>query len=100
MWPIEHYLARLKSYVRSRSKPEGSIADGYLAEECLTFCSRFLSGHSVPKFRSYPENPEYQIGTRRNNNEKPFHLTESQWMECHRYNIFNFGNKDVENLIE
>ncbi|KAK9073871.1 hypothetical protein SSX86_006465 [Deinandra increscens subsp. villosa] len=43
MYPIERYLATLKSYVRNRSKPEGSIAEGYLAEECLSFCSWYLS---------------------------------------------------------
>ncbi|KAG5539964.1 hypothetical protein RHGRI_020261 [Rhododendron griersonianum] len=36
------YLATLKSYVRNKNRPEGSIAEGYLAEECLTFCSRYL----------------------------------------------------------
>lgn len=38
------YLVRLKSYVRNRAQPEGSIAEGYIAEECLTFCSRYLEG--------------------------------------------------------
>ncbi|KAF7139861.1 hypothetical protein RHSIM_Rhsim06G0085100 [Rhododendron simsii] len=42
MYPIERYLATLKSYVRNKNRPEGSIAEGYLAEECLTFCSRYL----------------------------------------------------------
>ncbi|WOG86100.1 hypothetical protein DCAR_0205298 [Daucus carota subsp. sativus] len=42
MFGIERYLAKLKSYVRNRSKPEGSIAEGYLAKECVTFCNRFL----------------------------------------------------------
>ncbi|XP_058092469.1 uncharacterized protein LOC131238899 [Magnolia sinica] len=28
MYPIERYLQRLKSYVRNRSRPEGSIAEG------------------------------------------------------------------------
>lgn len=37
-------MVRLKSYVRNRAKPEGSIAEGYIAEECLTFCSRYLEG--------------------------------------------------------
>jgi len=37
-------LRKLKSYVRNKSRPEGSIAEGYLAEECLTFCSRYLHG--------------------------------------------------------
>ncbi|GMY11606.1 hypothetical protein FCV25MIE_33814 [Fagus crenata] len=36
------YLARLKSHVRNKAHIEGSIAEGYLAEECLTFCSRYL----------------------------------------------------------
>ncbi|XP_052177584.1 uncharacterized protein LOC127791645 [Diospyros lotus] len=34
------FLLTLKKYVRTRSHPEGSIAEGYLAEECLTFCAR------------------------------------------------------------
>ncbi|KAK1373570.1 hypothetical protein POM88_029763 [Heracleum sosnowskyi] len=54
MWPIERYLCKLKSYVRNNSKPEGSIAEGYLAEECLTFCSRFLNSDAVPKFERCP----------------------------------------------
>lgn len=43
MYPIERYLATLKSYVRNKSKPEGSIAEGYLVEECMSFCSLYLS---------------------------------------------------------
>ncbi|XP_071739827.1 uncharacterized protein [Rutidosis leptorrhynchoides] len=42
MYPIEKYLGTLKSYVRNKSKPEGSIAEGYLAKECLSFCSLYL----------------------------------------------------------
>ncbi|KAJ0569814.1 hypothetical protein HanHA300_Chr05g0170861 [Helianthus annuus] len=43
MYPIERYLSTLKSYLKNRSKPEGSIAEGYLAEECLSFCSLYIS---------------------------------------------------------
>ena len=35
---------RLKDYVRNRAYPEGSIAEGYITDECLTFCSRYLQG--------------------------------------------------------
>lgn len=28
--------------MRNRARPEGSIAAGYLVEECLTFCSGYL----------------------------------------------------------
>ncbi|PKU60182.1 hypothetical protein MA16_Dca020979 [Dendrobium catenatum] len=45
MYPIERFLGKLKSYVRNRSRPEGSIAEGYIVEECLTFCSLYFSEH-------------------------------------------------------
>nr|KYP59337.1 hypothetical protein KK1_014770 [Cajanus cajan] len=37
------FLLTLKSFVHNRAHPEGSIAKGYLAHECLLFCSRYLS---------------------------------------------------------
>ncbi|XP_071688432.1 uncharacterized protein [Rutidosis leptorrhynchoides] len=43
MYPIERYLGTLKSYVRNKSKPEGSIVEGYLAEEYLSFCPLYLA---------------------------------------------------------
>ncbi|KAL5574336.1 hypothetical protein UlMin_023933 [Ulmus minor] len=43
MYPFERYLKRLKDYVRNAAKPEGSIAEGYVVDEALTFCSRQLS---------------------------------------------------------
>ncbi|WVZ58411.1 hypothetical protein U9M48_008687 [Paspalum notatum var. saurae] len=42
MYPIERYLRTLKGYVCNKSHPEGSIAEGYISKECMTFCSRFL----------------------------------------------------------
>jgi len=42
VYPIERYLRTLKGYVRNKAQPEGSIGEGYIAEECMTFCSRFL----------------------------------------------------------
>ncbi|KAL4320870.1 hypothetical protein AHAS_Ahas14G0053700 [Arachis hypogaea] len=42
MVSIQRYLGRLKQYVRNRAQAEGLIAEGYLSEEILTFCSRYL----------------------------------------------------------
>ncbi|KAG8387082.1 hypothetical protein BUALT_Bualt03G0216300 [Buddleja alternifolia] len=39
---IAKYLSTLKKYVRNRAHPEGSIARGYLMDECMNFCSRYL----------------------------------------------------------
>ncbi|GJX65684.1 acidic leucine-rich nuclear phosphoprotein 32 family member A [Tanacetum coccineum] len=44
MYPFERYMKKLKNYVRNKAKPEGSIAEGYVAEEALTFCSHYLKG--------------------------------------------------------
>ncbi|XP_057443879.1 uncharacterized protein LOC130736038 [Lotus japonicus] len=43
MYPVERFLRILKSYVRNKARPEGSIAEGYVAEECMTFCARYLT---------------------------------------------------------
>ncbi|MFS7975181.1 hypothetical protein Hanom_Chr10g00877401 [Helianthus anomalus] len=44
MYPIERYLGHLKKYVGNKAKPEGSIAEGYVVEEAITFCSHYLRG--------------------------------------------------------
>ncbi|KAL4293883.1 hypothetical protein AHAS_Ahas18G0172600 [Arachis hypogaea] len=38
----QRYLCHLKQYVRNRSQQEGSIAEEYLSEEILVFCSSYL----------------------------------------------------------
>nr|XP_025617017.1 uncharacterized protein LOC112709341 [Arachis hypogaea] len=47
MYPIERALGHLKSYVRNKAAPEGCIAEGYIIEECLTFCSRYLEDGNI-----------------------------------------------------
>ncbi|RID50398.1 hypothetical protein BRARA_H01129 [Brassica rapa] len=42
MYPFERYMKVLKDYVRNTARPEGCIAESYLAEECMKFCSAFL----------------------------------------------------------
>ncbi|GKD09949.1 hypothetical protein Tco_1189634, partial [Tanacetum coccineum] len=42
MYPFERYMKKLKNYVKNKAKAEGSIAEGYVADEALTFCSMYL----------------------------------------------------------
>lgn len=35
-------MHKLKGYIRNKAHPEGSIAEGYIDNECLTFCSLYL----------------------------------------------------------
>jgi hypothetical protein len=56
----------LKSYVRNRSRPEGCIAEGYVAEECLTFCSLYLADYVQTRLnarsRNVQDDPDPRVG--------------------------------------
>ncbi|KAH7836026.1 hypothetical protein Vadar_032056 [Vaccinium darrowii] len=83
MYPIERYLHRLKSYVRNKASPEGSIVEGYIAEECLTFCSRYL-GSVETIFNRPARNVEGSTGAITN-----IELDQKSWAQAHRYVLFN-----------
>jgi hypothetical protein len=55
MYPIERRLYTLKRYVRNKARPEGSITEEYIADECLTFFSRYLDGVET-RFNQEPRN--------------------------------------------
>ncbi|RVX18749.1 hypothetical protein CK203_006964 [Vitis vinifera] len=43
MYPFERFMKVLKGYVRNRNRPEGCIAECYIAEEAIEFCTEYLS---------------------------------------------------------
>ncbi|XP_019164337.1 PREDICTED: uncharacterized protein LOC109160505 [Ipomoea nil] len=43
MYPFERYMGILKGYVRNRYRLEGSIIEGYGAEEVIDFCTDYLA---------------------------------------------------------
>ncbi|XP_015162178.1 uncharacterized protein [Solanum tuberosum] len=53
MYPVERWLYFLKSLIGNRACPEGSIAEGYIAIECMTLCSRYL--HRIDTKFNKPE---------------------------------------------
>src|SRR5271157_652096 len=44
MYPFERFMGILKKYVRNRHRPEGSIVEGYVAEEVIEFCTEYMTG--------------------------------------------------------
>jgi hypothetical protein len=42
MYPMERYLKTLKGYVRLQSNPEGSMAQGYIMDEAVGFCTEYM----------------------------------------------------------
>ncbi|KAK1644427.1 hypothetical protein QYE76_062232 [Lolium multiflorum] len=57
MYPVERRLLTLKRYVRNNARPEGSIAEAYIVDECLTFCSRYFDDVET-RFNRPSRNPE------------------------------------------
>ena len=42
MMPFERLNGIIKGYVRNRAKPDASIVQGWLTEECVSFCQNYL----------------------------------------------------------
>jgi len=56
-------LGGFKSNVRNKAAPEGCIAEGYIATELMTFCSRYLD--NAPTFHNkIQRNPDGSKGAR------------------------------------
>jgi hypothetical protein len=47
MYPVERYMKTLKGYVRNMARPEASMAEGYLKDECLGFVTEYLQRFDV-----------------------------------------------------
>ena len=97
-------------YVRNKAQPEGSIAEGYIAEECLTFCSRYFEGIETRFNRSKRVDDELdttegaymstiypQIG-RPVGSASTFTLSPLERLQAHRYLLFNC--KEVHPFIQ
>ncbi|XP_057746568.1 uncharacterized protein LOC130965827 [Arachis stenosperma] len=86
MYPIERFLLKLKNYVRNKSRPEGSIVERYLADECLTFCSRYLNDNVRTKFNNLTKNLDGPIG-----NGVMISLDPVMWEQSHHYVLFKYN---------
>lgn len=59
------FMKVLKGYVRNPFRPEGCIAECYIAEEAIEFCSEFLTRMDtvgVPSTRNMPTNDNSNNG--------------------------------------
>lgn len=98
MYPIERYLLTLKLYVRNRTHPEASIANGYIAEECMTFCSRYLEDAETKLNRPTRNDDGGKISGRHMGKEVDFTLDYVTRMQAHRYILFN--TEELEPYME
>ncbi|XP_056697626.1 uncharacterized protein [Spinacia oleracea] len=93
MYPIERYLSHLKSHVTNKAQPEGSIAEGFLLEETIRFCSRYLQVvktiFNIPKRMDddipNPNDYLFNSGGRVIGKEVSIRLDDKSLKQAHRY---------------
>lgn len=98
---LHRYLARLKSYVRNRARPEGSIAEAYIANECIFFCSRYLQAST----NDTENDPEVEKGSclfpiegQSYGSVETFMMDNKTWTQAHRYVLFNCESETIAHL--
>ena len=97
---FNRYFLKLKSLVHSKSHPEGCIAEGYTAEECINFCSRYLDDGVQTKFNRPSRNFDGVVMESEKSSLFPrigraigsddiSTLDYSSWIQAHRCVLFN-----------
>ena len=59
MYPVERYMKYLKNHVRNMARPEASMAEGYLKDECIGFITEYIQKFEATKRRVWDEDEEY-----------------------------------------
>ena len=58
MYPVERTMMTLKNHVKTRARPEASIANGYLLDETMGFATSYMHGFDVVRRRIWDADPE------------------------------------------
>ena len=66
MYPMERELYEFKDLVRNRFNPEGSILEGFVAKEFLTFGSRYLHDGVKTRFSTYQTEDDKDVEEEQN----------------------------------
>ena len=48
MFFLERFMKTLKSFVRQRARPKGSMVEGWLVQESIVYISEFLGRRDIP----------------------------------------------------
>ena len=110
MYGIERNLHEMKQDVRNKARPEGSMAEGYQAKECVAFIARFLkrSSKATPEVNEcgtsksfFPKvgHPIKGKGRTSKKKNRGNIIDRNTWAQAHRYVLFNCHCEEVEKYI-
>ena len=93
MYPCERYLGTLKTYVRSRSHPEASMANGYAASEAMGFCTEYLNLHEYTHRHVWETEEEQGMrGCVVQGRGRVLNMSSSEVTRAHNYVIMHHDN--------
>ncbi|XP_073119934.1 uncharacterized protein [Henckelia pumila] len=91
MYPFERYMKILKGYVRNRNRPEGCMAECYIAEEAVEFFSDYLGSlHTI----GIPTSHRQIELTKPLSAAVVQSITEDELQQAHRYVLENDVDTD------
>lgn len=87
---MSRFFSILKDYVGNKSHLEGSIAEGYIAEEAIFFCSKYLEGSHTDNTKKSVVNEnkvhyKFSSGGISLGKVTPYILEEKSSVQAHRY---------------
>lgn len=92
MYPVERYMKTLKNYVRNMARPEASMAEGYVQEECLGFVTEYLQRFDVVERRVWDADEEYGDAEEvLEGGAKPYIMTTAVRDAAHKYVLRNMS---------
>ncbi|GKB24805.1 hypothetical protein Tco_0864206 [Tanacetum coccineum] len=103
MFPFERKMHVLKGYVTNKARPEGCIAQRYIENEYVTFCSMYLNDVDTVFNKSEPNDEMIHPGGEISvfsSKERPIggyktcDLSEAELMKIHTYILNNFPEMD------
>jgi hypothetical protein len=90
MYPIERYMKTLKGYVRNMARPEASMAEGYVKEECIGFITEYLQRFDVVHRQVWDADKEYgDVEEALEGAGKPYVMTTALRDIAHEYVLRN-----------
>nr|GEX44597.1 hypothetical protein [Tanacetum cinerariifolium] len=105
MFPFKKFMKKLKGYVRNKAKLEGSIAEGYVVEEALTFNSHYFQDVTM-KFNRLDRNvdpppPTPEIDTYRSQFKSKFPNKDmkEEFLDCTTSELFALACGPTPTLI-
>lgn len=95
MYPCERYLGTLKLFVRNKTHPEVSMANGYAAEEALGFCTKYLNlQEHTKRYIWESEEEEFMRASVVEGRGRVFNMSAAELERAHNYVIMHHGHTE------